>query len=206
VGLSVRRGELNPRSSRSTVRATQAAQVGSNGKKRGAPPVRQTAAEVLKSQRLGVSVHVLVGECLQDGLRHPSPAELIARAGRHAVTVDSRAVHRQAAKQAVVTTAAIYFRWFTPPEAWEFIGTEVKAHGCRFDLVWQAAGLIVVDEIKSGAAAVPGRDGFEPQVAGLVRGGETKYEDAFVGVRVILLAAPALSYLASPGGGRKPLL
>ena len=111
--------------------------------------MNRPGAESFKAQRLGTSVHVLVGECLLEGVRHPSPAELLTRAGRHAVTVDARAVHRQAAKQALLTTAAIYFRWFTPPEAWEFIGTEVKARGCQFDLVWQTAGLIVVDEIKS---------------------------------------------------------
>jgi len=173
---------------------------------RAARPTKPTVAELVKGERLGVSVHALVGECLHDGLRHPSPVELLTRAGRHALTVDSRNVHRQAAKQALLTTAAVYFRWFTPPDEWEFLGTEVKAGGCRFDLVWQTAGQVVVDEIKSGAMAVPGRGGFEPQVARLIKGGATKYGDAFVGVRVIILAAPALSYLARPGGDREALL
>ena len=155
---------------------------------------------------LGVSVHVLVCDCLRDGVRHPSSVELLSRAGRHAVTIDARPVRRQAAKQALLTTASVYFAWFTPPDDWEFLGAEVQGRGCRFDLVWRVDGKFVVDEIKSGALAVPGRGGFEPQVARLVRGGEAKYGDAFVGVRVIILAAPRLSYLARPGGGREALL
>lgn len=155
---------------------------------------------------LGVSVHVVVVECLRDGTRYPSSAELLTRAGRRAVTIDPRPVRRQAAKQALLTTASVYFGWFTPPDEWEFLGAEIEGPGCRFDLVWRVDGKFVVDEIKSGALAVPGRGGFEPQVARLVRGGETKYGDAFVGVRVIILAAPRLSYLARPGGGREALL
>lgn len=202
----MRGADSNPRSRRPSGHASRTAQPAQSHPQGGALPMKPTVADLAKGERLGVSVHALVGECLQDGLRHPTPVELLTRAGRYALTVDSRNVHRQAAKQALLTTAAVYFRWFTPPDEWGFLGTEITARGCRFDLVWQTAGQVVVDEIKSGAMGVPGRGGFEPQVARLIQGGATKYGDAFVGVRVIILAAPALSYLARPGGDREPLL
>ncbi len=161
----------------------------------------------MDGRRLGSLAHTLIAECLRDGVRQPSHRELIERAGRHALANDRRTVYRQAAKQALLTTASIYFRWFAPPSEWALIGAEVSARGCRFDLVWQVDAQVIADELKTGSWVNADDDqALLVQVDRLVRAGVAKYGDSFRGVRVILLGAPQRSYLALPLGDRGRVL
>jgi len=151
--------------------------------------------------------HALIGECLQAGIRAPTPAELITRAGRHTLAHDPRTVYRQAAKQALLTTASVYFGWFAPPAEWILLGVEVPAPACRFDLLWQTPTGVVADELKS--EVVPSLDalaGHEAQVARLLDAGHAMFPDAFQGVRMIMLSAPMRSQFVTAPGRWEPLL
>jgi hypothetical protein len=171
------------------------------------PNLGEAPGNRIDGKRLGSMAHALIGDCLQEGLRAPSPVELITRAGRHALAHDARTAYRQAAKQALLTTASVYFRWFAPPPGWILLGVEVPASGCRFDVLWQTPEGVLADELKS--ETVPSLDALgehEAQVARLLEAGQAMFPDAFQGIRVIILCAPMRSRLVTAPGRSEPLL
>ena len=75
----------------------------------------------------------------------------------------------------------------------------------RYDLVWRLPdGRVWADEIKTGRP--PGvLEGLEEQVNTQVAAGVQEWGPTFLGVRVVLLAAPAQSYYVFPDGEREPV-
>lgn len=159
----------------------------------------------VSGRRIGHFTHQVIASLLEEGLRSPSPAELFERVGSHEL-VASASRYRTAARQQLLTGAAVYFRLFCPPAGWEFRGSEVKAGGCRLDLVFARDGMVLADEIKAGAmASASDRDALDEQIARQLAAGARKWGAAFAGVRAVLLARPAMSFLAAPDGSRHPL-
>jgi hypothetical protein len=165
-----------------------------------------TLPGAIDGRAAGSAVHHVIGALLGDGIRHPSPLELRRYVAADPSVNRSAVVYRQAAKQRLLTAAAVYFRLFAPAGTWELLGVEAAYGRNRADLVWRTSGGgVVIDEIKSGVALDRfENERLEQQVARLLTGGAATHGEPFGGVRVVLLATPARSYLARPDGCREP--
>jgi hypothetical protein len=161
----------------------------------------------LDTTTAGRRVHQAIGRLLDAGVRAPASIDVIALARDIVCEPGLAVVRRQAAIQRLATTTASYFRFFALDETWTYLGSELTAKDCRFDFVFEGAdGTIVVDELKSGGAADRGaRRLFDEQIDRQVDAGTAKWCERFLGVRVLLLAAPRASFLARPDGERETL-
>ncbi len=155
----------------------------------------------------GEAPHRLIAEFVAAGLRAPSPVELLERVAQHPTVHADAVVYRQAAKQTLATTLAIYFRYFAYPTSWRLVGCELPAGRCRFDLVFERPdGKLVADELKTGRVEhAAARDALEAQLRRELTGGQQRWGDRFAGVRVILLGAPRRSFFAHCDGPREAL-
>lgn len=155
---------------------------------------------------LGRAAHEVIATLCAEGLRG-TDYERVARTCRSHPATSQPTVRRQAAVGWLCSAASMYFRLFAPPEGWEFLGSEVRANGCCFDLVWRNrfAKSVIADELKTGKAAdlIEGAR-LDDQVSRELAGGCALYGKSFVGVRVLILAAPKRSFTTLPGGTRTP--
>jgi hypothetical protein len=161
----------------------------------------------IDGRKAGERVHLTVARLLERGIRQPTPIEVIALARDSVAEPGMPVTYRQAAIQRLATATASYFRLFSLDKTWSYLGSEIKAARCRYDLVFESVnGEIVVDELKEGRVA----DRVDlkladVQVARQLAAGAAKWGKDFVGIRAIFLGAPRSSYLAWPGGQREPL-
>jgi len=160
----------------------------------------------LNGRRAGEVAHRIIGEFVQSGIYLPTPAQIAAVVANHPETKRA-VVYRQAARQRLATAVSLYFRLFGPDPTWELLGVEVSASRSRFDLVWELLrGRVIADELKTGLFITPDEaTALHAQVERLRSAGVRKYGEQFAGVRVLLLSAPRLSYLAAPTGENIPL-
>lgn len=170
------------------------------------PPARRQSGPFNPSV-LGRAAHEVIAELAAGGLRHACWENIAAAVAAHPVC-QQPTVRRQAARQWLCSVVSLYFRLFVPLEGWNLVGSEVLAPGCRFDLVWRSRfqGSVIADELKSGKAPdFIGGSRLEEQLARQLRGGSEQYGEHFTGVRVLVLAAPARSFVALPNGDRMPV-
>lgn len=161
----------------------------------------------LEPTTAGRRVHEAIGRLLEAGIRAPRSTDVIALARDIVCEPGLAVVHRQAAIQRLATGTSAYFRLFVPDDAWAYIGAEIGAGGCRFDLVFKGVGgTVIADELKAGRAANRGeRQLSDDQVRRQLEGGAEKWGENFAGVRVLFLGAPRASFLARPSGEREEL-
>src|SRR5262249_41108778 len=120
----------------------------------------------------------------------------------------SAAVHRQAARQWLMSTASLYLRLFALPSDWDLLGAEVRGPSCVFDLVWRNAstGRVLADELKTGKAAdLVGGEQLHAQLDRQRQDGATLFGERFDGIRLLILAAPRRSFFVAPDGARSSL-
>lgn len=103
-------------------------------------------------------------------------------------------VYRQSLKQRVVTAATRYFTRFGPV-GWTFVGSEVVVGEVALDLVWTRGGLVMADELKTGAVSLFGEDELKLQIEAQLAAARSRWGEAFHGVRSIRLLEPELSRL-----------
>jgi hypothetical protein len=107
-----------------------------------------------------------------------------------------RPFSRQSTPSSATSTAASGL-----PTTWKLLGTEIQGPNCTFDIVWQhtSSGRVLVDELKTGKAGdLVGGQELDEQLERECRGGRELYDRRFVGVRLLILAAPRRSFLVSP--------
>jgi hypothetical protein len=161
----------------------------------------------LDGRRAGERVHTAVARLLERGVRQPAPVEVVTLARDIVVEPGLPVTYRQSAIQRLSTATASYFRMFALDETWAYVGSEVKAARCRYDLVFENEdGEVIADELKAGRVG----DRVElkladAQIARQLIAGRAKWGEAFTGIRAIFLAAPRASFLARPDGEREPL-
>jgi len=162
---------------------------------------------VLDGRRAGERVHLAVARLLEQGVRKPSAFQVVSLARDMVVAPGLAVIYRQTAIQRLATCTASYFRLFALDETWTYIGAEIAAGRCRFDFLFEHEdGQVLADELKAGRVADRGgRRLFDEQVARQLKAGAAKWGERFLGVRVLLLAAPRASFLARPDGERQPL-
>lgn len=160
----------------------------------------------LDGRKAGERVHEAVARLLERGTRKPSPLEVVSLARDIVASPGLAVTYRQAAIQRLATATASYFRLFVLDESWQYVGSEVKAARCRYDLVFERDGCVIADELKAGRVA----DRTElkltdAQIARQLIAGRAKWSEAFLGVRALFLGAPRASFLARPDGEREPI-
>ena len=156
-------------------------------------------------RRVGALTHALIAGLLAHGHRAPSPA-CISAAAAALPGLAEIAKFRLAVRQRALTGAAIYFRLFVPDREWAFEGAEVPGPNARFDFVWRSADGVIVDELKTGRVATRREiKAVHEQSAREMHAGSAVFGDAFLGVRVLSLAAPRTSFFTGRDGRATPV-
>jgi hypothetical protein len=115
---------------------------------------------------------------------------------RHAIEPHARSLlpkglapgHRQALLSFLVPMAGSYLTHFARP-GWRFAGSEVVVGGVALDLLWERAGRLQADEVKSCASTtLAWRERAAPQAHAQACAARAHYGRAFEGVRVVALA------------------
>jgi hypothetical protein len=156
---------------------------------------------------LGMAAHDVIGCLASDGAATVDFERITSVVRAHAAT-QLPGVHRQAARQWLMSTACLYFRLFGLPAEWNLLGTELRGPSCVFDLVWrnESTGRVLVDELKTGKAAdLIGGEQLDTQLDRQRADGVALYGERFEGIRLLILAAPRRSFLVAPDGARSPL-
>ena len=145
---------------------------------------------------VGDRTHRLIGELVTGAATSPGDAARRVLAARPVSGTRAASVRMRMA-----SAASTYKLRFQPPAA--LVGVEVPLGAGVADLVWERPdGMVVVDEVKSGAITADDRR-LIAQVARLVAGGHARWGELFVGVRVCPLRRPARTVLAvGAAGGR----
>lgn len=86
---------------------------------------------------------------------------------------------------------SVYRHHFVLSERWHLVDVDVRTPHAELDLVWcRDDGVIMADEIKSGAMTGSGMRRLEEQLARQLIDGPKVYGGPFSGVRAVLLQAP----------------
>lgn len=80
---------------------------------------------VVDGRTAGVAVHRLIAELATSGALALSPVELRRQVATHPSVTSTALPYRQAAKQRLLTAAAIYLRLFPLGAGWRCLGTEL---------------------------------------------------------------------------------
>jgi hypothetical protein len=80
-------------------------------------------------------------------------ADVLSRADRLLRATGTNASERRALRQCVSGHVMAYLRNLLPPDPWEVAGTDLWLPGVRVDVVWRAGANLLIDEVKTGAAA-----------------------------------------------------
>ena len=97
-----------------------------------------------------------------------------------------------------VTAAGVYLSRFRPEAPWTFLGSEVRSGNCIFDLVFQSAAGVLVDELKLGKGRAHDANVRE-QINRYLIEGKHLWGNRFIGVRLCPVNEPRASrlYLAN---------
>jgi len=158
----------------------------------------------LEPHHAGTAVHRIIGDLLLAGERSPS-FQTILQAVNANPAVTGATTRRQAAKQRLLTSTSCYFRFFSPPEEWEFVSRETTVGAVRLDLLFSTPAGLRSDEIKTGP--VVGREAHlehDKQLQAQIIAGAEHLED-FIGVRACLLMSPSRSFFLTTSGKREVL-
>jgi hypothetical protein len=138
----------------------------------------------------GALCHSLIAELCAREITDPSAIEGFARGllpPRLAV------VHRQALLSFLVPMAASYLRHFARP-GWRFVGSEVIVGDVALDLLWQRAGHLEADEVKSSASQSQAfMSAAQEQALAQAHAARGHFGPEFAGVRIVALAKPPAS-------------
>ncbi len=93
----------------------------------------------------------------------------------------------------VITAAGVYFAEFSRP-GWRLIRSLLVAGEAELDLVWQRAGRIEVDELKTGRFTSGEIARARAQAEGQTIAARKLFGESFAGVRVVPLTAPERSF------------
>ena len=133
----------------------------------------------------GTLCHALVAELCGKGITDPHAIEPHARA---LLPQGLAAVHQQALLSFLVPMAGSYLTRFARP-GWRFAGSEVIVGGVALDLLWERAGRLQADEVKSCASTtLAWHDRAAAQAHAQATAARAHYGQAFEGVRVVALA------------------
>jgi len=164
----------------------------------------EAESPVITGSDTGTITHQLISLCLNTFGPQPTPEQVLDSAG--AISISGSIVHRQVLRMNSVTLAATYFREFVLGEA-EFLGSEVWVGHVPVDLVWNRAGMIFIDEIKTGRTpAGVGIEAVEAQVREQWSCGSEEFGRAFGGVRAILLERVNASFHIDTAGRLLPVM
>jgi hypothetical protein len=145
---------------------------------------------------VGSATHLLIGRLA--GRFGVARSEEILRAGRTWLPAPGLAVpNRQALRAQVLSLTGVYFRVFGRP-GWRLIASEQVVDDVALDLVWQRAGLIEVDEIKTGRLREADFERLRSQVIAQAGAGLREWGASFRGVRAVVLTRPATSFVQMP--------
>jgi hypothetical protein len=144
---------------------------------------------------VGTATHLLIGRlAARYGI---ATDEEILRAGRKWLVAPRLAIpNRQALRAQVLSLAGVYFRGFARP-GWRLIATEVVIDDVALDLVWQRAGRIEVDELKTGRLRSVDYDPLQLQVASQLSAAMGEWGTSFAGVRAVVLTRPSTSFFVA---------
>lgn len=158
----------------------------------------------LDGRQIGQAAHLVLGELLEAGQLAPSQEDLFAAVAASELVTKRVATYRQVAKQRLLTAISLYYRHFLPDGRWRFFARELAVEGGRLDLVWRSAGRrILADELKTGWPRDPEERGnLESQLERQLAGAGKRFGSSFAGIRILLLGAPARSFLLRPDGER----
>jgi hypothetical protein len=143
----------------------------------------------------GVLIHRLIAELAR---RHgpPSP-QWTAREARRVIGEWGEGghapVYRQAIRMRAITAAAVYFAEFARP-GWRLIAALLIVGDAELDLVWQRAGRIEADELKTGRFAAAELAAARAQAARQALAGRGMFGESFAGVRVVPLTSPEQAF------------
>lgn len=141
----------------------------------------------------GDASHELIAQVAIAHGGNPSRAEILAVARAH--RVGGKPSGGRALRAARLTRATRFFSRFGRP-GWELLGAEVSVGDIRFDLVWTKDGRVEADEIKSGRlGAWTSHESVEVQLFEQFLAGRHKWGNSFVGVRLVPLLQPEMSYV-----------
>lgn len=155
---------------------------------------------------VGVAVHAVVADLLQQGVTSPTQVELLAAVGRHLRdpnVLSARAVgHTQ-----LLCHVAVYFRFFAPRPQWVLVDTEMPVGPVRFDVLWRtSSGWYFADELKSTPPmSLTPADPLTGQLARELAAGQERFGETFAGVRLLALGAPARSLIVHHNGALAPI-
>lgn len=155
---------------------------------------------------LGVAVHRLIAQLLSTE-RFPS-LEALEAAVRSDRALRLPHIYGLAGRQRVLCALSRYFDRYAADPRWRLAGVEVPLPGNPLDLLFtHENGGVFADEIKSSAFAVmSARETVLTKARNQAAASAEAYGNAFVGVRVCLLAAPrAQSFVVAPNGEPRPL-
>ena len=154
---------------------------------------REAADALAAASGVGVATHALIGH-LAARFGVPTP-EQVLRIGRAGLIGARLAVpNRQAVRAQVLSRTAVYFREFART-GWRFVGREVVVdHDLALDLLWERAGVLEADEIKTGRLRPVDLEGLRRDVAAQLDAARRVYGDAFVAVRAVVLTRPETSF------------
>ncbi len=146
----------------------------------------------------GVLIHRLIAELAQ---RHGSltPERTVREARRTLSRWEGghAPVYRQAIRMRVITAAGVYFAEFSRP-GWRLIRSLLVAGEAELDLVWQRAGRIEVDELKTGRFTSGEIASARVQAQGQTIAARKLFGESFAGVRVVPLTAPERVFWVGP--------
>lgn len=148
-------------------------------------------------QSLGRMAHHVIADLAAGPERDPGLEEILSAISAQPAVRSARGPLRQSARMWLCGVSATYFRMFAPSPAWRLFATELPLPGCRLDLAWtDDAGRTWADELKTGKAPqLTLGAGLDAQVDRQLRAGDAEFGDAFLGVRVLMLAAPSMSFV-----------
>lgn len=154
----------------------------------------------------GVATHAVIQRMLAAGVRQPTAAERMEWVGQHIAAAYAAQPHRLGARQRLLAPLAVYFQRFVPPQPWQLEGSEVTVGRSRLDLLWTDGRELFADELKTGTSAIQlASDQVDAQAARQTAAGARRFGECFLGVRVLLLAAPGRSFWVRPDGSHNSL-
>jgi hypothetical protein len=135
----------------------------------------------------GTLCHRLIAELCALEIVDPHAIEPHARA---LLPRGLASVHHLALLSFLVPMASCYVTRFARA-GWQFAGSEVIVGGVALDLLWERAGRLQADEVKSCASvAMAWQERAARQARAQARAARAHYGRAFEGVRVVALAVP----------------
>lgn len=169
--------------------------------------------EIRPSQHLhaltvGDRAHRIAARALHAGVPD-SRSQRVLELSRHARSVfDERPVEYRSREALVTATTAagVYLHRFRPLLPWRLLASELPIDGCRFDLVHELDGdLVLVDELKLGVGRAD-EAAVRKQIDRYVELGSAEWGSRFVGVRLCAIHEPTQSRLYAPDRQRSVLL